>query len=162
MALAFIAVLVANVMEGGNPAALLNIPALILVFVGTIGACLAGGILKDTIGALQGMIKALTGKAADPGNSVETVVKLAERARREGLLALEDAAKDIDDPFLQKGLQLAIDGTDPEELREILEAEIGARKSVGKLNAAWFTNAGAYGPTIGIIGTVMGLVHVLE
>ena len=162
IALAFIAIFVAQIMEGGNPAALMAPPALILVFVGTLGACLAGGVLKDTVGALQAMIKAMTGKAADPGASVEVVVKLAERARREGLLALEDAAKDVEDPFLQKGLQLAIDGTDPEELREILEAEIGAKKGAGKTYAAWFTNAGAYGPTIGIIGTVMGLVHVLE
>lgn len=160
--LCYIAILAANVMEGGNPMALLNIPALILVFVGTIGACLAGGMLKDTIGAVQAAIKALTAKVVDSAGVVDDIVSLAERARREGLLALEDAAKDIDNVFLKKGLQMAIDGTDPDELREILEAEIQAKKSHDKIGKAWFTDAGAYGPTIGIIGTVMGLVHVLE
>lgn len=160
--LCYVAILVANVMEGGNPMALLNIPALILVFGGTIGACLASGMLKDTIGAVQAAIKALTAKVIDSAGVVDDIVKLAERARREGLLALEDASKEIDNDFLKKGLQMAIDGTDPEELRDILEAEISAKKSADKVGKAWFTDAGAYGPTIGIIGTVMGLVHVLE
>ncbi|NHC47107.1 flagellar motor protein [Motilibacter aurantiacus] len=160
--LAFAAILVNNIMEGGNPAALIFPPALILVFGGTIGGCLAGGVLKDTIKAFKDAIAAITGKASDAGAAVDDIVKLAERARREGLLALEDAAKTIDDPFLQKGLQLAIDGTDPDELREILEAEIQAKKKSTKPSVKWFTDAGAYAPTVGIIGTVMGLVHVLE
>ncbi|RZS91426.1 chemotaxis protein MotA [Motilibacter rhizosphaerae] len=160
--LAFVAIIGANVMEGGNPAALAAPPALVLVFCGTIGACLAGGVLKDTIGAIQALIKALTAKAVDSTAAVDEIVTLAERARREGLLALEDAAKSIENAFLKKGLQMAIDGTDPEELREILEAEVTAKKAGDKVFAKWFTDAGAYGPTIGIIGTVMGLVHVLE
>ena len=90
------------------------------------------------------------------------VVQLAERARREGLLALEDAMKDVEDPFLRKGLELAIDGTDPEELREILEAEIEAKRAADKVRAKVFTDMGGYSPTIGIIGTVLGLIHVLE
>jgi len=89
-------------------------------------------------------------------------VKLTERARREGLLALEDAVKTVEHPFLKRGLQLAIDGTDPEELHDILHAEIAAKKKADKAGAKLFENMGGYAPTIGIIGTVMGLVHVLE
>jgi len=96
------------------------------------------------------------------GEVVESVVALADRARREGLLALEDAAKDVNDPFLQRGLQLAIDGTDAEELREILEGEVDAKRKADKAGAKFFADAGGFSPTIGIIGTVIGLIHVLE
>jgi chemotaxis protein MotA len=89
-------------------------------------------------------------------------VKLADRARREGLLALEDAIKAVEDPFLRKGLELAVDGTDPEELREILEAEVGAKKKADAFGAKLLADMGGFAPTIGIIGTVLGLVHVLE
>ncbi len=97
-----------------------------------------------------------------PGDLVPQLVELAEKARREGLLALEDAVKQVDDEFLRKGVTLAIDGTDPEELREILECEVDAKRAQDKQGAKFFADAGAYAPTIGIIGTVMGLVHVLE
>src|SRR5690606_26740971 len=92
----------------------------------------------------------------------DTVVSLADRARREGLLALEDAAKDIDDDFLKEGLQSAIDGTDPEDLRAMMEARIDAKLARDRTIAKLFTDMGGFAPTIGIIGTVVSLVHVLE
>jgi chemotaxis protein MotA len=93
---------------------------------------------------------------------IATLVSLAEKARKEGLLALEAQVKDIDDPFLKRGLQMGIDGTDPEELRTVLEGEITAKKGEDKVAAKFFTAMGGYAPTIGIIGTVVGLIHVLE
>ena len=93
---------------------------------------------------------------------IATLVSLAEKARKEGLLALEAQVKDIDDPFLKRGLQMGIDGTDPEELRAVLEGEITAKKAEDKVAAKFFTAMGGYAPTIGIIGTVVGLIHVLE
>jgi chemotaxis protein MotA len=90
------------------------------------------------------------------------VVKLADKARREGLLTLEETANEVGDEFLSKAIGLAVDGTDPEELREILEAELYAKKAADKQSAKFFNDMGGYAPTIGIIGTVMGLVHVLE
>ncbi|MGH3425764.1 MAG: motility protein A, partial [Nocardioidaceae bacterium] len=81
---------------------------------------------------------------------------------REGLLALEDAARAVDDPFLERGVTLAVDGTDPEELREIMESELYAKRLADRQSAKLFGDMGAYAPTFGIIGTVMGLVHVLE
>jgi chemotaxis protein MotA len=98
----------------------------------------------------------------DSEESIKTVVEFADKARREGLLALEEAAKGVDDPFLRKGVELAVDGTDPDELREILEAEIASKKAADKVSVKVFNDMGAYGPTIGIIGTVLGLIHVLE
>jgi chemotaxis protein MotA len=160
--LAFGAIFGSMIMEGGNPAALLVIPALILVLGGTIGACMASGVLKDTINVGKLFQRALMSKPGEVAGLVDAVVALADKARREGLLALEDAAKDVEDPFLRRGLQLAIDGTDGEELREILEAEVDAKRKADKAGAKFFADAGGYSPTIGIIGTVIGLVHVLE
>ena len=159
---ALVFIIVANVMEGGNPMSLMLIPPILLVVGGTMMVSLAGGTLGDAKLAVRGLKKAFTGKASNAGAVVPTLVSLADKARREGLLALEDALSDVDDPFLSKGLTLAIDGTDPEEVRDILEAEVTALKAETKLASKFFTAAGAYAPTIGIIGTVMGLVHVLE
>jgi chemotaxis protein MotA len=160
--LAFGAIFLSMLMEGGNPASIILLPPIILVIFGTIGAAMAGGLLKDTLGLGKLLQRALMSKVTPPDDLVEAVVKLADRARREGLLALEDAVKGVDDPFLRRGLELAIDGTDPEELREILEAEVEAKRKVDMAGAKIFADMGGYAPTIGIIGTVLGLVHVLE
>lgn len=149
-------------MEGGDPMAVLLLPPLLIVFGGTIGAGMASGVMRDFTGAGKQLMRAFTGRPAAAGEIVEAVVKLAERARREGLLALEDAMKDVQHPFLRRGLELAIDGTDPEEVREILEGQVDAKRKADKVGAKVFADMGGYSPTIGIIGTVFGLVHVLE
>lgn len=162
--LAFVAVLVSMVMEGGNPAALVTHPApIVLVLGGTLGATMAGYKMSDLAAVPKVAIKAfMPGSSVEPTEVVETVVHFADRARRDGLLALEDEAKDVEDPFLRKGLQLAIDGTDPEVVREVLETEIAALRERHKVGAQFFANMGAFAPTLGIIGTVLGLVHMLE
>jgi chemotaxis protein MotA len=93
---------------------------------------------------------------------VQLLVSLAEQARREGLLALDAQIGEIDDEFTRKGLQLVVDGTDPELVREILEAELDGMTTRHAAGATAFEKAGGFGPTMGIIGTVMGLVHVLQ
>lgn len=160
--LGLVVIFLAQMMEGGNPASLLLPAPLLLVFGTTLLVTIAGGTMADAKGAVRSLVRAFTAKVPAAGDIVPTVVSLAERARREGLLSLEDAMKDIDDPYLVKGVTMAIDGTDPEEVREILEAELYAKKAAGKHSAKFFADAGAYAPTIGIVGTVMGLVHVLE
>jgi chemotaxis protein MotA len=150
-----------QILEGGSPASILLVPSMLLVFGGSFFAGMAGGVLKDAIGVGKQLQKAFTAKITPPTQLVDTIVKLAERARREGLLALEDAVKTVEHAFLKRGLQLAIDGTDPEELADILHAEVAAKKKADKAGARFFENMGGYAPTIGIIGTVMGLVHVL-
>lgn len=162
IAIALVAVFVSMIMEGGNPASILLPPAMLIVFGGTIGVTLATGMMKDLTGSLSAAVKALTGKAIDPESAVTTVVEFAETARREGLLALEEAAKQVEDPFLRKGIELAVDGTDPDELRDILEAEIRSKKHHDKVASKFFGDMGAFSPTLGIIGTVLGLIHVLE
>ncbi len=160
--LGLVVIVVANIMEGGNPMSLLLIAPLLLVFGTTLLVTVAGGTMNDAKAAAKAFVYAFTAKVRPAGEVVPTVVSLAERARKEGLLALEDSIKDIDDPFLVKGVTMAIDGTDPEELRDILESELYAKKAHDKHSAKFFADAGAYAPTIGIVGTVMGLVHVLE
>jgi chemotaxis protein MotA len=162
MFLAIVAILTANVLEGGSPTSMLLMPPMLLVFGGTIGAAIAGGTMADAKHALHSIKRAMVWKQSPPGELVPVVVMLADKARREGLLMLEEAVKDVDDDFLKRGVGLAVDGTDPEELREILEAEVFAKKVEDKHSAKFFNAMGGYAPTIGIIGTVMGLVHVLE
>jgi chemotaxis protein MotA len=158
-----VVIVVANLLEGGNPMSLLLLPPMLLVIGTTIAVTVAGGTMADAKGAVRSLKRAFSGGDARPASDlVPQVVALAEKARREGLLALEDSLKEIPDPFLVKGVTMAIDGTDPEDLREILEAEVHAKRLEDKQSAKFFGDAGAYAPTIGIIGTVMGLVHVLE
>jgi chemotaxis protein MotA len=135
---------------------------MLLVLGTTIMVTVAGGTMADAKNAVKSLKVAFTAKVRPASEVVPTVVQLAEKARREGLLALEDALKDVDDPFLVKGVTMAIDGTDPDEVRDILEAEVHAKRLEDRHSAKFFADAGAYAPTIGIVGTVMGLVHVLE
>jgi chemotaxis protein MotA len=159
--LAFGAIFGSLIMEGGEPAALLLIPPLVIVFGGTIGAAMAGGNMKDFTSGFGRIKVALLSKTAANDDTVRTLVGFAERARRDGLLALEETARTIEDPFLRKGIELAVDGTDPEELRDILEADIQATRAEHQLGIKLFGDMGGYSPTLGIIGTVIGLVHVL-
>jgi chemotaxis protein MotA len=161
--LALVGVFAAMILEGGSPLAIFLLPPLVLVFLGTFGAAIAGSSMAD-VKKIGGWFKLALMPAKVPpiADRISTLVTLAEKARKEGLLALEAQVKDIDDPFLKRGLQMGIDGTDPEELRAVLEGEIGAKKAEDKVAAKFFTAMGGYAPTIGIIGTVVGLIHVLE
>jgi chemotaxis protein MotA len=149
-------------MEGTSPAAFLNIPAMLVVFVGTFGATLAGSTM-DRMKLIPTLYKkAISPDKPDLSAQLETLVGFAERARREGLLALDDEVAELDDAFTKKGLQLVVDGTDPELVREILENEMDGMSARHHQGALPFEKAGGLAPTLGIIGTVMGLVHVLQ
>jgi chemotaxis protein MotA len=162
LVVAFGAIHLSVILEGGNPMAVILIPAMLLVFVGTIGAVLGGTTIPGFLGAINWLIYGMTAKKVDNSVVVEPLVKMAEKARREGLLALESEMEGIEDPFMRKGLQMAVDGTDPDDLHEILTAEVKSKKASAASAAGIWTDAGGYSPTIGIIGTVFGLIHVLE
>lgn len=156
------ALLFASMMEGTQPMAFFNIPALIIVVVGT-GAATLASVGMDTMKKVPALYKLAFGPPElDVRGRVNLVVSLAEQARREGLLALDAQLGEIDDEFTRKGLQLVVNGTDPELVREILDAEIDGMTTRHAAGATAFEKAGGYGPTMGIIGTVMGLVHVLQ
>jgi chemotaxis protein MotA len=161
--LAVASLLFMMIMEGSSPMAIVLLPAMVLVFGGTFGAAIAGSSMSD-VKKVGGWFKQalLPAKVPPVSDRISTLVTLAEKARKEGLLALEAQVKNIDDPFLKRGLQMGIDGTDPEELRAVLEGEISAKKAEDKVGAKFFTAMGGYAPTVGIIGTVVGLIHVLE
>jgi len=159
--LALVAIVGSVTMEGGNIAAIVLPAPMLLVFGGTIGAAIAGGVLRDAKSLPKELIRAFKSKTPTPDVAVETLVRLAGTARREGLLALESEASEIDDAFLRRGLQLAIDGTDDEEVAIIISTEVDTKRSTDKAAAKLFSDIGGYAPTIGIIGTVLGLVKVL-
>lgn len=147
--------------EGGHAGALLQPSAALIVFGGTIGATIFSFSPRDLTVAPQLFKLAIFNKPSDPAAAIEDIVAMAEEARREGLLYLENRLPEIDDPFLKKGLQLVIDGTDPELVKNILDVEIYTIEERHHVGSSIFEMAGGYAPTMGIIGTVMGLVHVL-
>src|SRR3954466_16375728 len=162
IAVAMGAILLTMILEGSSPMAIILIPPLILVFGGTFGAAI-GGIAMSDVKKIGGWFKmALMAPALPPGTArLQTLVSLAEKARKEGLLALEAEVKKIEDPFLKRGLQMSIDGTDPEDLRGILEGEIAAKKAEDKVAAKFMNAMGGYAPTIGIVGCIVGLMNVM-
>jgi chemotaxis protein MotA len=157
-----VALFVFMTLEGVSPTALIFLPAIILVVVATFGAAAASQTLDDLkkVGSWFKMA-VVPAKVPAPTEQIQTLVSLAEKARKEGLLALEAQVKQIDDPFLRKGLQMGIDGTDPEELRTVLESEIAAKKAEDKVAAKFMNAMGGYAPTIGILGCIVGLMNVM-
>lgn len=136
--------------------------AFVIVFGGTIGATVMSFTLAD-LKKMPAIFKAVfTDKKVDYANVLESLVAIADSARREGLLSLEAKINDIENPFFARGLNLVIDGTDPELTRNMLEMEIQAYEDEQKVGAEIFMTAGGFGPTMGIIGTVMGMVSVLS
>jgi len=154
-------ILIAGIMEGVSPPALINIPAGLIVFGGTSGAVFASVGMKRFMLIPKLYIKSFTSEKADKGARVATLVNFAERARKDGLLALEEDIESIDDPFLKKGMQLVVDGTDPDLLYEILDSEIDSMSARHKDGYGVFEKAGGLAPTIGVLGTVVSLIHVL-
>lgn len=162
IACAFGALLLSSIMEGTQPMAFLNIPALLLIVGGTSGAVMASTNFQTFMGMPKAMIMSFKGSSVASGGVIHEMVALAEKARRNGLLALEEDVAKVDDAFTKKGLQLVVDGTDSDLVRTILESEVdGMSQRHGQI-AGMFTTAGGFAPTLGIIGTVMGLIHVLE
>lgn len=157
-----VALLVFMVLEGSDPMSLLALPAIVLVIVATFGAAMASQTMND-LKKLPGWFKmaVMPAKVPPATDQIQTLVSLAEKARKEGLLALEAQVKAIEDPFLKRGLQMGIDGTDPEELRAVLESEIAAKKAEDKVAAKFMNAMGGYAPTIGIVGCIVGLMNVM-
>ncbi len=157
-----VALLAFMVMEGSDPSSLLFLPAIVLVIVATFGAAMSGQTMDD-LKKLPGWFKlaVMPAKVPPATDQIQTLVSLAEKARKEGLLALEAQVKAIEDPFLKRGLQMGIDGTDPEELRAVLESEISAKKAEDKVAAKFMNTMGGYAPTIGIVGCIVGLMNVM-
>jgi chemotaxis protein MotA len=159
---AFVGLALGATMEGSQIPAFFNVPALVIIMSGTIGSVMASNSFEGMKAIPTLYKKAIGGEVPDLNERAQLLVGLAERARREGLLALDDEIAKIDDAFVKKGLQLVVDGTDADVVAEVLEIETEAMAGRHGVMAKVFKDAGGFAPTIGIIGTVMGLVHVLE
>ncbi|MGY1639864.1 motility protein A [Geodermatophilus sp. SYSU D00703] len=157
-----VALLVFMVLEGSDPTSLLFLPAIVLVIVATFGAAMSSQTMAD-LKKMPAWFKmaVMPAKVPPATEQIQTLVSLAEKARKEGLLALEAQVKAIEDPFLKRGLQMGIDGTDPEQLRAVLESEIAAKKAEDKVAAKFMNAMGGYAPTIGIVGCIVGLMNVM-
>lgn len=159
---AFGSLIVMLTLEGSSVTSILLPPPMIIVFGATIAVGIASATIPDAVRAVKSLPRAFRGKTTKPDAVIEQLVVIAEKARKEGLLALEHEAQETSDPFLSNALQNIADGTDGEELRVLLEDEITSTSKTNRMSAKWFKTLGGYAPTIGIIGTVVSLTHVLE
>src|SRR5680860_319791 len=155
-------ILAGAVMEGTPLGGLLNIPAFLIIFGGIAGVSIASSGMEGMKLVPTLYKKAMSPELPDIPATVRQLVGYAEKARKEGLLALEPEIAQIDDSFTKKGLQLVVDGTDPDLVREVLEVEIESMESRHRTAQKVFKDAGGYAPTIGVLGTVMGLLHVMQ
>jgi len=156
------AVVVAFTLEGGAISSVFQLPAMILVIFGTIGAATVTTSL-DTLKNIPNLLKiAFTGKVEQPFILIDRLVKMAEKARREGILGLEEDLKADDTPFFKKAWQLVIDGTEVTIIRSILETEVAYISERHIKGQSYFQKLGGFSPTLGIIGTVLGLINALS
>ena len=161
VALAFVAILGGNYLEGGHVGALLNGPAALIVIGGTLGAAFLQTPMSVFKRALIIIRWIVFPPRIDLPGGVGRVVGWSMAARKEGLLGLESIADAEPDPYARKGLQLLVDGTEPEAIRSILEVDLYTQEARDIQSAKVFESMGGYAPTIGIIGAVMGLIHVM-
>ena len=156
-------VVVVMILDGGSPAELFAAPsAIILIFGGAISATIITSSMATVTNLPKLMGILFKGIKYDHHSAIEQLVSMADRARREGLLALEEDSKKITDKFMQRGIMMVVDGVDPAQVRAILETNVQQTQSRHRAGIQFFAAAGGFAPTFGIIGTVMGLISVLK
>ena len=157
-----IAILGGQLLEGGHIGSLVQPTALLIVLGGTLGAVLLQSPFHVFKRGMQMAKWVWFPPVIEQKQLVDQIMNWSQLSRREGLLSLENYIPQIKDPFTKKGLQLLVDGADPERIRELLEVEITTFEDEWKQSAKIWDAAGGYSPTIGILGAVMGLIHVME
>jgi|HubBroStandDraft_1064217.scaffolds.fasta_scaffold45946_2 chemotaxis protein MotA len=160
--LAFGGIVGGLIMEGGKLKDISQITAAIIVLGGTCGAVMVSTPMNILVAAARRLGHVILDKSNPPDAVIEELIGYAAAARRNGLVALEDQALQVQDPFLRKALNLAVDGTDLQEIRNMMQLEIELHENQGLAEARVFECAGGYAPTIGIIGAVMGLIQVMK
>jgi chemotaxis protein MotA len=156
-----VCLVVAFILEGGHLSALISHTAFLIVIGGTVGATICSFTMTELLSVPKLFRVTMFQKLQNELALIEQLVGLSDKVRREGLLYLENELHNVEDEFMRKGIQLVVDGTDPELVRQIMETELYAVQERHHTGASVFETAGGYAPTMGIIGTVMGLVHVL-
>ncbi len=155
------AILFGQYLEGGHVTTLLNGPALLIVIGGTLGAVMLQSTLSVFLRAMRMLFWALVTPRLNFEEGIDKIINWSNIARKEGLLGLENVEGHEQDPFTAKGLQLLIDGSEPEIIRRILDVDITTRERFDMQAARVFESMGGYAPTIGIIGAVLGLIQVM-
>jgi chemotaxis protein MotA len=150
------------IVMGGSPFVFISIPSMLIVLGGTIGATMVNYPLKQMISVIGIIKKTFFAGTEDPATIIDRFLEYANKARREGILSLEPLLKEISDPYLRKGLQLTVDGLEPQTIQEILETEISYLEDRHQLGAEIMGIMGAFAPAMGMIGTVIGLVTMLQ
>lgn len=153
--------LIAVLIVGGNVSAFFHIDATFIILGGTIGATILSYPLGVFLNIVNVAKNAFLTREVDYMGTIQTIVNFATKARREGLLGLEEDVDALEDKFLQKGMQLVVDGTDIELVRNIMETDLAFLQARHKQGSDLFTTMGGYSPTMGIVGTVMGLIDLL-
>ncbi len=151
---------IGSILIGGSLSAFVDIPSLLIVFGGTIASTLTAEKLPRVVGAIKVAKNAFRVPSGDAVASIKRILELSQIARKEGLLALEN--EKIDDEFLGKGVRMAVDGLPPEQIRETLQAELVSMKRRHSRGQKLFKFMGATAPSMGMIGTLIGLVQMLQ
>jgi chemotaxis protein MotA len=156
------AILLGIMLDGGDISSLINVPALVIVFGGTLGATLLQFPLVVFVRSMKMLSWVIKSKEMNLSAQIDKVVYWSLLARKEGLLGLDNALPDEKDLFIKKALQLLVDGNDPDAIRDILELDMYSKENMGLQAAGLYEAMGGYAPTIGILGAVMGLIHVMQ
>ncbi len=162
LGIAIVAIGLSIVLGGGNPASLINIPSILVVCGGTAGAIVASFPLANVLKVHTIFLKAIFGENNDALATIKTLVQYAEIARRDGILSLESHIEDLNDPFIVRGIKMAVDGTDPELIRTIMDTELEASMERHAQGKAILDTTGKMAPAFGMIGTLMGLIFMLQ
>jgi len=162
LVLAIGGIMLGLMLEGGNLGQVLQPTAALIVFAGTMGAVLIQYPLPVARSALRRLVQVFVEPAQNAQSTVGVLVKYANQARREGIISLDKELASIDEPFLHRALMLAVDGTEPQELRKIMELELDNKEEQEEKIPQLFESAGGFSPTIGIIGAVLGLIQVMQ
>jgi chemotaxis protein MotA len=162
LTLAISAILGGQALEGGKVGSILQGTAALIVFGGTFGACLLQFPLAVALKIFKSVVKAFQEPKTNNKEVIREIIRLANKARKEGVISLETDAQKISDPFLKRALTMAMDGVEPKVLRETMELEIANLEDEAEQPIKFWNAAGGYSPTIGILGAVLGLIHVME
>jgi chemotaxis protein MotA len=154
-------VVVWGMIMGGDVMAFVDIPSILIVLGGTLGAVMVANPLERSKNFFSILKHAFVTEQIDMIGLIQTLVSFAEKARREGLLALEEDASQLDDEFMRKSIQLVVDGTDPELVKSILDTEIGLLEERHSANKSYFDSVAELGPAFGMLGTLIGLIQML-
>jgi chemotaxis protein MotA len=162
LVLAIGGILLGLVLEGGNLGQVIQPTAALIVFGGTLGAILIQYPLAVAVSAFRRLAQVLVEPAQNARSTIGILVKYANQARREGIISLDKELPNIQEPFLHRALMLAVDGTEPQELRKMMELELDNKEEQEEKIPQLFESAGGFSPTIGIIGAVLGLIQVMQ